>query len=93
LRLSSSMDEHARRICSALVRGWAEFEKGSVTLLDLSRLAEQAANALDNASAPLPQQLATAASDLEYAYSRSEREDHPSLGLQILGPVMAGLDE
>jgi hypothetical protein len=66
---------------------------GSITLLDLSRLAEQAANALDNASAPLPQQLATAATDLEHAYSTSEREDHhPSLGLEILGPVMAGLD-
>jgi hypothetical protein len=87
------MDEHARRIFAPLVRSWAEFENGSATLLDLARLAEQASNALDNANAPLPQQLGAAASDLEYAYYANEREAHLSVGRKILGPVMAGLDE
>ena len=74
------------------MQSWAEFENGSVTLLDLARLAEQASNALDNANASLPEQLGIAASDLEYAYHANEQEDHLSLGRQVLGPVMAGLE-
>lgn len=67
------MDEHARRLCSLLLASWADFEQGRATLLDVSRRAEQASNALDNASAPLPQALHEAAADLEYAYFASER--------------------
>lgn len=40
------MDDHARRICAPLVAAWADFESGRATLLDLARLAEQAANLL-----------------------------------------------
>ena len=47
---------------------WSDFEDGRATLLDLSRVAEQASTALDNAGAHLPQLLAKAAGDLEYAY-------------------------
>jgi hypothetical protein len=36
------MDEHAKRVCSPLVRAWTEFESDGASLLDLSRLAKQA---------------------------------------------------
>ncbi len=81
------MDEHAQRVCAPLLASWDAFEQGEATLLDLSRLVEQASEALDNASAPLPQRLREAAADLEYAYHASEREDHLSEGKRILGPV------
>ena len=86
------MDDHARRVCAPLRQGWADFESGRATLLDLSRLAEQASNALDNANAPLPRLLATAASDLEYASYTNERDDHLSVGQRILGPVLSEME-
>ena len=62
-------------------------------MLDLlARLAEHASDALDNASAPLPQLLRAAASDLEYAYYTNDREDHQQVGRQILRPVMLAMD-
>jgi hypothetical protein len=61
-------------------------------LLDLARLAEQATNALDNASAPLPRMLATAASDLEYAYYTNDSDGHVLVGRRILGPVLSRMD-
>jgi hypothetical protein len=82
-------DEHAQRVCEPLKRGWADFETGRATLLDLARLAEQVADALDNASAPLPQLLAAAAGDLEYAYYTNERDEHVPVGRSILDPVLA----
>ena len=69
-------DEHAERVCRPLREAWAEFEQDPATLLDLSRLAEEASNALDNASAPLPQLLARAASDLDFASFVTEREEY-----------------
>ena len=86
------MDDHARRICAPLVAAWADFESDRATLLDLARLAEQAANALDNANAPLPRLLATAASDLEYGYHANEREEHLLVGRRIMEPVLAAVN-
>ena len=83
------MDEHAERVCRPLREAWAEFEQDRATLLDLSRLAEQASSALDNASAPLPQLLARAASDLEFANFTTEREEHFEKAKQILSPAFA----
>jgi hypothetical protein len=70
------MDEHTERVCAPIKRAWLDFERGQATLLDLARLAEQASTALDNASAPLPQLLAEAASDLEHAYYATEEAEH-----------------
>ena len=86
------MDEHAQRVCAPLRNAWIDFETGRATLLDLARLAEQATNALDNASAPLPQMLATAASDLEYAYYTDDSDGHGLVGRRILGPVLSRMD-
>lgn len=83
------MDDHARRICAPLVAAWADFESGWATLRDLARLAEQAVNALDNANAPLPRKLATAASDLEYGFHANEREEHLLVGRRIMEPVLS----
>ncbi len=86
------MDDHARRVCAPLKDGWTDFEAGRATLLDLSRLAEQAAGALDNSNAPLPRLLATTASDLESAYFTNERETHQEVGRRILAPVMTEIE-
>ena len=86
------VDEHARRICAPLLANWQDFQDGQATLLDLARLAEQAASTLDNASAPLPQRLATAASDLEYAYHANEREEHLDLGRKLMTPLLEFLE-
>lgn len=83
------MDEHAQGVCAPLKSAWTDFETGRATLLDLARLAEQASNALDNASAPLLRMLATAANDLEYAYYTNQRDDHVPVGQRILGPVLS----
>jgi hypothetical protein len=83
------MDEHARRVCAPLLASWDAFQQGQATLLDLSRLAEQASDALDNSNAPLPAALREAAADLEYAYHASEREEHASAGRRLLGPLLA----
>jgi hypothetical protein len=85
------VNEHARRVCSPLLASWADFQRGQATLLDLSRLAEQASEALDNASAPLPGALRDAASDLEYAYFSTERREHVEAGRRILGPLLADM--
>lgn len=88
---SPYMDEHARRVCAPLLESWADCERGQATLLDLSQLAEQASTALDNASAPLPSALRDAASDLEYAYFRTESGEHPEEGRRILGPLLTDM--
>ncbi|MEQ7011324.1 hypothetical protein ABN028_34675 [Actinopolymorpha sp. B17G11] len=85
------MDDQAKRVCVPLMRGWAEFENDAASLLDL-RLAEQASDALDNASAPRPQLLRAAASDLEYAYYTERPGHHQQVGRQILSPVRAETD-
>ncbi len=86
------MDDHARRVLAPLMQVWNAFENDAASLLDLSRLAEQASVALDNATAPLPQLLRTAASDLEFAYYANEQEDHLRIGRQILEPVLSELE-
>lgn len=83
------MDEYAQRVCAPLRSAWTEFEAGRANLLDRARLAEQASDALDNASAPLPQLLATASSELEYAYHTNERSDQLQAGPRILRPVLS----
>jgi hypothetical protein len=90
---AAGMDEHAKRVCSPLLGVWSEFENESASLLDLSRLAEQASDALDGASAPLPQMLRTAASELESAYYTNQQEAHLQLGRRILGPVIAQIED
>ncbi|WP_181312950.1 hypothetical protein [Nocardioides campestrisoli] len=86
------MDEHAKRVYAPLLDAWDDFEQGRATLLDLSRLTEQASEALDNASAPLPQELREAAADLEYAHYANDREEHLSAGRRILGPLLIQLE-
>lgn len=85
----AAMDDHGRRVLAPLREAWTAFEDGTASLLDLSRLAEQAAGALDNASAPLPQLLRKAASDLEFASYTNDQENHLQVGRQILEPVLA----
>lgn len=80
-------------MCVPLKNAWADFQAGSGTLLDLARLAGQAASALDNASAPLAVMLAEAAADLEYAHYADEAEDHLPAGRRILGPVLSRMNE
>jgi hypothetical protein len=87
------MDDHARRVCAPLLAAWADFEQGHATLLDLSRLAEQASEALDNSSGSLPRDLGEAAAELEYAFHTSEREDHPTAGRRILRPLLDRIDD
>jgi hypothetical protein len=86
------VDGHARRVCQPLLDAWSDFVVGKANLLDLSRLAEQAYSALDNASAPLLLLLHRAAGDLEYAYFAVEREDHQQTAQDIIAPVLAAFD-
>jgi hypothetical protein len=74
------------------MEAWQDFQQGQETLLDLARLAEQAASALDNASVPLPRLFAGAGSDLEYAYYTNEREEHQDAGRRIVAPLLAALN-
>ena len=46
------VEEHSRRIRRPLVDAWGDYERAQATLLDLSRLAEQASTALENANPP-----------------------------------------
>lgn len=87
------VDAHVERVTRALRAAWTHFQAGRASLLDLSRLSEQAATAIDNATAPLPQLLARAAGDLEYAYFAHEQEEHAPEAHRILEPVLALLDE
>lgn len=81
------MDEHAARVCAPLLAGWTMFKAGRASLLDLERLAEQVAAALDNANAPLPGLLAKAASDLESAFYTIDPEKHSEEAQRILAPA------
>ncbi len=83
------MDDHARRVLAPLREAWTAFENGTASLLDLSRLAEQAAGALDNASASLPQLLRKISSDLEFASYTNDQENHLQVGRRIFEPVLA----
>lgn len=74
-----------------LLDAWTVFESGddSVTLLDLARLAHQAASSLDNSVHGIPIVLDRASVDLEYAFHASKRSLHRSEGRRILEPVIA----
>lgn len=76
------MGDHAQRVCAPLVGAWTDFQEGRASLLDLSRLADQASRALDNANA---------ATDLEYAFYANESEKHLRVGRRILGPAMSAI--
>lgn len=86
---SPRVDDHAERVTRPLAQAWSDFQSGQASLLDLSRRAEQAASALDNANALLIELLAAAAHDLEYAYFTSERAAHDAEARRILRPVLA----
>ena len=68
------MDEHTRRVTSGLRHGWDEYREGRASALDLSRLAGQAANSIDNANATLLGLLTAAESDLESATYALEQD-------------------
>ena len=85
------MDEHVERVCAPVLRTWADFVAGRATLLDISRVGQQAADALDNSRAPVPRLLAEDASDLEYAFHTKEAEDHLDVGRRLMQPVLARL--
>lgn len=86
------MDEHAERVCQPLIDAWGDFKRGQATLLDLSRLAEHAWAAIDNANMPLPQLLPRAVADLEHAYYASERAEHDEAARRILAAFFAAMD-
>jgi len=88
------MDEHVRRVAKPLLDAWRAYEAGdeSISLLDLSRLCTQAADALDNSVHGIPIALARASGDLEYAFHSTERAQHVSEGRTILAPVIASLE-
>jgi hypothetical protein len=85
------VDDHAKRVCQPLIDAWGDLNRGEATLLDLSRLAEQASTALDNASA-LPQLLAGAAGDLDYAYYATAAAEHEEAAHCILASAFAAMD-
>lgn len=85
------MDEHAERVCRPLLDAWVEFLRGAATMLDLARLAEQASTALDHANDVLPDALAQAAGDLEYAFYATETERQSEEARRILLPVLSEL--
>jgi hypothetical protein len=64
------VDEQARRVTDQVLRVLADYQAGHGTLLELASAAEEAAAALDKASAPLPHLLRSAANDLEAAHFR-----------------------
>jgi hypothetical protein len=77
-----------RRFVAAVER----FRNGEDSLLELSAAAAHAAITIDNASAPLPDLLQAASSDLEYAYFATERDQHASEAERILLPILELLD-
>jgi hypothetical protein len=85
------MDDHARRVLLPFVEAWQDFQQGRATLLDLSRLAEQAASSLDNAS-DFPRLLGSLREDLESAYFTNEQEQHQDIGRRLVAPLLAALD-
>jgi hypothetical protein len=86
------VDDHAKRVCQPLIDAWDDFGRGHASVLDLSRLAQQASDALDNSSAPLPQLLAKAASDLEFAYFATEPNNHDEEARRILSTAFSAMD-
>lgn len=62
----------------------ADYGKGRISLLDLSRRARQVADTLGNASAPLPELLKSAESDLEYTFFATESAEHPDRAGRIV---------
>lgn len=88
------MDEHVRRVTKPLLDAWRAFDAGdeTISLLDLSRLCHQAADALDNSVHGIPVVLDRAFGDLEYAYHSTERTHHLSEARRILEPVIVSLE-
>ena len=87
------MDEHTRRVTSGLRHGWDEYREGRASALDLSRLAGQAANSIDNANATLLGLLTAAESDLEGMTYALEQEDQAQRVRDHLEPILALLAE
>lgn len=85
------MDEHAIRVVQPVVDTWDSFRHGDSTLLDLSRVTEQASDALDSASAELRDRLRHASSELESAFHSSERKEHGARAVTIMASVFESL--
>ncbi len=86
------MDEHAIRVVQPVVDTWDSFRHGDSTLLDLSRVTEQATDALDSASAELRERLRHASWELESAFQSSERNEHDEArAVTIMAPVFESL--
>lgn len=88
------MDRHVQRVVNPFLDAWTRFkaDDASVSLLDLSRLCEQAAGALDNTVHNIPIVLGRAAADLEFAYHATDRAQHLSEALRILDPVVVSFE-
>jgi len=82
------VDNHALRVTQPLRDAWTLFLAGEASLLDLSRLAEQAANALDHSNAELLEALRPAVGDLEYCYYARESDEHRAEAERIMGPIL-----
>ena len=91
-QLASVRRRHTRRVTRPFIEAWRDFQRGE-RLLGLSRLAQQAASALDNASDPLPRLSADGYNDLEVAYFTNEREDHQEVGHRLVCAAPAGRSE
>lgn len=83
-----------RRVTKPLLDAWSAFDARdeTISLLDLSRLCHQAADALDNSVHGIPVVLDRAFGDLEYAYHSTERTHHLSEARRILEPVIVSLE-
>ncbi len=79
------------RVIGQVPRVLADYQAGHGTLLDLASAAEEAAAALDKASAPQPHLLLSATNDLEAAYFASEAREHAAAAQRALAPVREAL--
>ncbi|WP_374455698.1 hypothetical protein [Nocardioides sp.] len=83
------MDDHARRVCEPLLRGWDDFVAARASLGDLARLAQQARLALDSSVEPLPGLLWTA--ELEWLSLDDEQETNEATARRYFDPIVAAL--
>jgi hypothetical protein len=96
------VDEFAARVTAPLRHAWADYQAeqkwtdsraGRDAVLELSRLAEQASSALDNAHAPLLRLLEAAWGELEYIAHTEEGGELLERVRAVLEPITATMDE
>lgn len=86
------MDDHARQMVQRFLDSVEAFRDGRISMLDLSRHAQQVAATIDNASAPIPAMLLAVEGELEYAHFASEEADRDVEAERIIAPLLAAID-